>query len=830
MKNRIILLAVAAIMALAASAVPAMRKVLTVMQPDGTELLIMKHGDENFNYITTADGKLLARDSDGKYCYASFDSTTGALVSSHIMAVNAEVRSLSASRVARDAASFDMSAVQQKRLANKMLPQRRIAPYRATAPFKAIPQTGMGRYTTNFPTKGKIKALVLLVEYSDVKFNRSYAVSPKDYFSKLMMENGFSQYGGTGCAAEYFRDQSQEQFDPQFDVVGPITLDNNRNYYGANDPATGGIDKNAAQMVVHACEKADAQINFQDYDNDNDGVVDNVFIFYAGQGEATYGPEDSVWPHSWDLFSAGLTLQLDGVWINRYACSNEWKANTPDGIGTFVHEFSHVLGLPDLYNTSGQQASYTPGPWNVMDYGPYNNNGCTPPAFSAYERNAMGWIDLKVLSGPQAVKLGHIAQTNEACIINTDKKNEFFLFENRQQTGWDKFLPSHGMLIWHIDFDQAVYDRNVVNNKAEHQYVDLVEAGGSANSFSSSTVSTYTWPGSRSRTSFTSSTTPAMKSWSGKAIALPITEITEAAGIISFNVDGGKAIPAASNLTIAEQGQNFFVAKWAAAPGAVDYRLTVTGIKNDGVPSTVINNMGTDLTEAKMPPAWTSNTTAVYTTEGFYASAAPSLKLANNDDYVETPLYGSGISRLDFWYRGDNTRTSGSTVVIKGNDGTGKWTKLDAVTPVAGASGLFTMELPQGVRQIRLSYVKAQGNVAIDDIMIVTNRSEQILPDYNDIRTGGATSMRVAHSLGSADKYRFSVVAVHGTEGSYEYSKPITSEEFQVGVDTGLSEANTTPNSEEWYNLQGTAVGARSLTPGLYIRRQGSTLQKVIVR
>ena len=814
-------------MALAALAVPAQRMILRVMQPDGTELLIMKHGDENFNYITTADGQLLAVDPDGQYSYATFDSE-GALVSTRIKAANADMRTAAESRVARQASSFNMAAVQQRRLANKALSQRRIAPYRASAPFKAIPQSGMGRYTSTFPTKGKIKALVLLVEYKDVKFNSNYDAGPKDYFSKLMMEKGFSQYGGTGCAAEYFRDQSLGQFDPQFDVVGPITLDHDRSYYGGNDP-THGTDSNAPMMVVHACEKIDEQVNFQEYDNDNDGIVDNVFVFYAGQGEATFGPEESVWPHSWDLFTAGYTLQLDGVWISRYACSNEWKADTPDGIGTFVHEFGHVLGLPDLYNTSGQQGSYTPGPWDVMDYGPYNNNGCTPPAFSAYERNAMGWIDLQVITDARTVRLDYIATSNEACIINTDKKTEFFLLENRQQTGWDKYIPGHGMLIWHIDFEQYVFDRNSVNNKAEHQYVDLVEAGGVANSYSPSVVSTYTWPGSRNKTSFTATTSPALKSWSGKAIALPITDIAEAGGIISFNVDGGKAIAAASNLTVSQQGSNYFVAQWDPAPGAVDYRLSITGIKDDGKSSTMTNDMGNDLNAAQMPPAWSSNTAAVYTTEGNYGNAAPSLKLANNDDYVETPLFGSDIAKLDFWYKGDGTRTSGSTIVVKGYDGE-KWRKLNAVTPTSGFPGQFSMNLPQGIRQIRLSYVKALGNVAIDDITLVTTRTEQVLPQYNNILTGGATSMRVDQLMAGANRYRFSVTAVHGSEGNYEYSKPITSEEFNLDINTGIAATAAAAEGEEWYTLQGTPIDANDLLPGIYIRRQGSTVEKKIVK
>ncbi|MDE6402664.1 MAG: M6 family metalloprotease domain-containing protein, partial [Muribaculaceae bacterium] len=344
-------------------------------------------------------------------------------------------------------------------------------------PSRAIAQSGLGRFTSNFPRTGKIRSLVILVQYKDTKFTLS---DPYSYFNNMLNQEGFSEYNGTGSARDYFLFNSNNQFDPDFDVFGPYTLKNNRSYYGGND--SDGYDKLPEEMVVEACKGLASQINFADYDLDNDGYVDNVFVIYAGEGEASGGPENSVWPHAWELSSAGKAFKLNGKTIDSYGCTNEWVDNRPDGVGTFVHEFSHVMGLPDLYATDYSSA-VTPGEWSVLDYGPYNNDGCTPPNYSIFERNAMGWCEPTVLDGPDSVTLRDITLTNEGCIIPTTKTNEFFLLENRQQTGWDTYLPGHGMLIWHVDFNQQVWDNNSVNNTASHMYVELEKADGTSSSY-----------------------------------------------------------------------------------------------------------------------------------------------------------------------------------------------------------------------------------------------------------------------------------------------------------------------------------------------------------
>ncbi len=561
-KNFITLLAAAGVAgAFVMNAVPAKRVFIDLPQPDGTTVKVMRVGDEYNHYYLSEDGVPMLTGEDGLLRFASLDND-GKIVLSDVKATDVARRS-SAARAA--VAKVDVEAVRGA------LDVRR-------SPRKS-PNSGVGLFSTAFPRTGDIRGLVILVEYSDYKFQVS---NPAEYFGDMLNLDGFNTYGGTGCAAEYFREQSNNSFRPVFDVLGPVTLPNKRSYYGGNDRY--GDDMHPEEMVIHACDILDGQVDFSKYDMDNDGAIDNVFVFYAGQGEASYGSEDTVWPHSWDIVDgAGVTKYYDGKLLNRYACSNEWEQSRPDGVGTFVHEFSHVMGLPDLYHTTSNSATYTPGAWSVMDYGPYNNNGCTPPNYSVYERNAMGWIEPHELTQAESIILNPIT-SNEACIYSCSEK-EFFLFENRQQEGWDKYLPGHGMLIWHVDFDQSVWDSNKVNNTQSRQRVDIVEAGGTTNSLNDATMATYSWPGTRNKTSFTSSTSPAFKTQSGLPINMPITNIAEnSAGIISFDVLGGNrelTVPEGFAADAREDGTVVFT--WQNVDFATDYLLDVYTREGDVV-------------------------------------------------------------------------------------------------------------------------------------------------------------------------------------------------------------------------------------------------------
>ena len=448
MQKRLFTFLLAGTAIVSAMAVPARRGYVDRTGPDGQTIKVQLVGDEFGHYCIDSQGR--------KYVTNSAD---GSLVA----ATEQRIAQLTARREAR------YEAVNKARAARRRVPG-------AVGTFPG----------TTFPASGQQKAIVVLVEYKDQKFKMGGDAKVLAHYQDMLNKDGFSSYGATGSVHEYFIDSSNGQFDCQFDVFGPVTLKNNMSYYGGNDAV--GNDKRAEDMVVEACNALNATVNFKDYDRDNDGYVDNVYVIYAGLGEASGGSANTVWPHSWSLSAADKTLTLDGVTIDTYGCSNEWEEYTnngaggPDGIGTFVHEFSHVMGLPDLYHTTESTNFFTPGSWSVLDYGPYNNDGRTPPAYSSFERNAMGWIELTELTADTGdVILPELQQSNEACVItNPANSEEFYLIESRCKTGWDKYLPATGMLIWHVDYNYDTWIQNAVNNTKSHQGVDLIEADGVA--------------------------------------------------------------------------------------------------------------------------------------------------------------------------------------------------------------------------------------------------------------------------------------------------------------------------------------------------------------
>lgn len=423
-----------------------------------------------------------------------------------------------------------------------------------------------------FPTKGSPKCLAILVEFQDVSFTLP---EPRTLFSRMLNEEGFSEYGATGSARDFFIASSNGQFSPQFDVYGPVRLPYNMSYYGANDQT--GNDARPQEMIPHAVEQLKDQIDFSDYDNDNDGIVDNIYIFYAGYGEADGGPANSIWPHSWNIHDdLKMEIYMNGKLINHYATSNELSDGQGAklaGIGVFCHEFSHVLGLPDLYSTLYTSA-FTPGEWSLMDHGSYNNQGHTPPYHTGYERYCLGWIEPKVLSSPRNVSMfaaSRIGAYDDVYILPTPVKSEYYILENRQQAGWDEYIPGHGLLVWHIDFDPQMWGLNIVN--IEKQYVDIVEADNEQNDYSRAGDA---FPGTAGVTEFTDTSVPSMKTWSGLALHSPITDIKDIDGVVSFAFKGGENIfdPLVANeATDIKAGG--FTATWNPIPKTTGYLLSV---------------------------------------------------------------------------------------------------------------------------------------------------------------------------------------------------------------------------------------------------------------
>ncbi len=334
------------------------------------------------------------------------------------------------------------------------------------------------------------KGLLILVNYTDITFNKD---NNQQAFDSLANGDNYTYNGATGSCKAYFEAQSNGQYSPEFDVIGPITLPQTSEYYAANDAY--GDDQYVVDFVVDACKGADSLgVDFSQYDNDNNGVVDFIYIIYAGYAESEGAPETTMWPHNWDLVSAlyfGYSNMdeyyansdtdfklpsFDGKLVNAYACSNELRmaTNKRAGIGTICHEFSHVLGLPDYYLTTDNpttQQRLTPGAWSLMGYGNYLNDGNTPPNYSIYDKYYLGWITPTVLAESQSLTLhadgetGYMLTRNEKHVDEGAYRTDtVYYIENRQQDGWDTYLPGHGMLIWQVIFDETDWFNNCPND------------------------------------------------------------------------------------------------------------------------------------------------------------------------------------------------------------------------------------------------------------------------------------------------------------------------------------------------------------------------------
>lgn len=329
------------------------------------------------------------------------------------------------------------------------------------------------------------KGLVILVEFSDLKMTAlTHAAA-----DSMLNSDSYHYMGAQGSARQYFIDQSEGQYQPEFQVVGPIELDSCHDYYGTNQEIYGiRMDRYLADVVIEACLAAEDSVDFSEFDNDGDQVVDFVYIIYAGTGEADSGNSTDIWPCSSalpNLLWYGCTnqteytgrnwLNIDGKYIYNFACSNEINASNSarDGLGTFCHEYSHVIGLPDLYDTTygtNYSKRLTPGSWHLMDAGSYNNDGITPPNYTVWDKFFCGWLKPAKLTEPKDTILlpGENCCFTNAFSLKPTTTSTIYYMENRQQTGWDTYLPGHGLVVWEVNFSSYAWQNNTVNNDKLH--------------------------------------------------------------------------------------------------------------------------------------------------------------------------------------------------------------------------------------------------------------------------------------------------------------------------------------------------------------------------
>ena len=432
---RKILLTLLLTVAMTAGAVPALRVWRTITQPDGTQMKVMLVGDEHFHYYIDENKNAYILDSAGYL---------------------------------RD---LQKSKIEERQHA-------------AVMRVKAMAPRRQQQFN---PLSGKRKTLVILVNFKDKTFDNTLNNgNPKATFNAICNQEDYTnEWGAIGSVHKYFLDQSYNKFDLNFDVVGPVTVSRNYSYYGANG-SNGDIDLKAGDMVREAVKLVKDSVNFADYDWDGDGYAEQIVCIYAGEGEATGGSANTIWPHQYYLSeTSDGTVKLQGIYIDNYLVLNEivkteiksytgggipryYSETRLGGMGTLCHEFSHSLGLMDHYD-SNNRGNYGMGSWDLMDYGSYggpDDNGWVPTAMTAYERMFLGWLTPTELYNHRdsVENMPYLQDSPSAYIIyNKNHTDEYFMLENKGHERWDSYLPDEGLLVTHVDYNKSAWYNNTVN-------------------------------------------------------------------------------------------------------------------------------------------------------------------------------------------------------------------------------------------------------------------------------------------------------------------------------------------------------------------------------
>ena len=456
------------------NAIKADSKPIKVTLPDGSKLTICIHGDENFHYATTLGGSVIERGKDGYFYYAQITPDGNKIIGNiRVNSYNTGNTNMQTDFIPRNLMLFQQAKQVSASKRNSISLMNNKIDWKKNS---------------SFPLTGRPKALILLMEYADVKFSID---NPQQAFDRMANQEGYSDYGATGSIRDYFRYNSSGAFDPEFVIIGPITLSHDRDYY------EGDIMFKAIPEIFDKAVKTG--LNLNEFDNNHDGILDNFFIYFAGHNWAESGVENTIWPHRSSVY--GMNYVYNGIRLSDYACTSELKGSASStqmcGIGTFCHEFCHVLGLSDLYDLDAGVDGATAGvfSFSLMSSGNYNNEGRTPPSLSAVERNILGWLEFEELDAK--VKYYNLPpiSANKAYAFYTKNQGEFFVLENRNTDNqWDKHLAfsdaGKGLLVYHVDCSENMvngrtakdrWQSSGINDVLAHPCLRLIPAAGPQN-------------------------------------------------------------------------------------------------------------------------------------------------------------------------------------------------------------------------------------------------------------------------------------------------------------------------------------------------------------
>lgn len=645
MKQRIFILNALLCLVLSVWAVPAKRGVwCSLSLVDGTEVKAQLVGDEFLHYYVSEDGT--------KYVQ---DEATGLY----------------------------------RKMTDEVTAQRRAAVRRAQAQGRQKRMLRKAQASNVF--QGTKKGLIILVQFTDSKFKSGHDLA---LYERIANDENYSGNNFRGSIKDYFKAQSHGLFELDFDVAGICQLQHPYAYYGKNNSQE--EDVKPGEMVAEACLWAHEQgFDFSKYDWNGDGEVDQVFVLYAGHGEASYKDANTVWPHMFYLSASdyGKALSLDGVTVDTYACSSELNGDgNLDGIGTFCHEFSHCMGFPDLYDTS-YAGWFGMGDFDLMCSGSYNGDSKCPAGYSAYEKAECGWLTLKDMTDVEKetsiAGVQPMSADGDAYVIkNKGHEDEYYILENRQKTGWDSYLPASGLMITHVDYDADIWGWNMPNTSGkyedangntktnDHQRLTIFRAGKSTDEYGdASDLYPYGSNNSLTKTSRPAATLHNTNSDGSNYMHIDINNIAVKSGKASFTLSNRNA---GTDTPVIPSGSALLHESFDECDG--------TG-GNDGIWGGRSIGAGTPTYDNK---GWTSTQGKVYA-----SSACVRVGTSSVNGDITTPSFTvNGKAVLSFKAGAWNTSGDGTTLNLSVSNGTispssvtmkkGEWTDYNVTITANG--------------------------------------------------------------------------------------------------------------------------------------------------
>ena len=779
---------------------------------DGTTVMAQIHGDEHFNFYTTTSGELLI-----------FENNTWR------MATEADKARLTKKQ----------NAITARRKANEKII--------ATRPF---------------PHVGNPKALVIMVDFKDQKF-----IYTKDDINKLLNGTEYDTsngYHGYGSAAQYFNDCSNGKFRPKFDIVGPYHLQKNSSVYGQGDD-------DIASLIKDVCTVANNDVDFAQYDSDNDDHVDLVYIIYAGYSAQWGEPKNpnAIWPKS----GTGNYGTYDGKQVQRYGVNNElafypdvWKDMKVDqatfkpylsGIGVFLHEMSHTMGLPDFYPTVNwtditKYDNQSMEEWDLMDGGENTFNGFYPAPYTAWERELMGWTEkMDTLKNPANVTLTPLANGGKGLRVMNDNDatgNEYYILESITNKGWYAKMPGTGMLVTHINYDASSFANfNGPNNTAGKPRITVIPANGTIYSsyhYKEGIASQYamdqkevrnnwkgnTYPGTQNVTSLTN-----WKPFKG-TMSKNITNIVQKSnGDVTFAFMGGVPVISFANKEMTSDGKttvtNALNIQYPRSDGKTTYKSSNTAIATVDANGkvTCVDDGTVTITATYTYNGGKSKTTATYKVTIKFP--VPVLTFAKSEIKTDAKTTVTNTLKITNTYADGKTTYKSSNTAVATVDANGNVKGVANGTATITATYTYrggkktvtaTYKATVAIPTITLanSTIKMDGKTTVTNKVTIQNGWTDGKLSYKSSNTNVATidskGTITAKSSGTA-----TITVTYTYNNGNTISKSFT---VTVAIPTDITEL--TPNTQHptpanIYTLDGRYVGTskESLPSGIYIQK-----------